>query len=72
MTKIPMENGADVMSLQELVETAARTLPKRQPRNCPPAIPPSLQLKWGLALLGEDKAHEYLEWFTRRLDTPHG
>jgi hypothetical protein len=36
----------------------------------PPAIDPILQLKWGLALLGEEKAKEYLRWLQSRLDNP--
>lgn len=35
-----------------------------------PNIDPVLRLKWGLALLGEDKAKEYLAWLQTRLDNP--
>jgi hypothetical protein len=34
----------------------------------PPPIDPLLRLKWGLALLGEEKAKEYLAWLQARLD----
>jgi hypothetical protein len=34
----------------------------------PPEIDPALRLKWGLALLGEEKAKEYLAWLLARLD----
>jgi hypothetical protein len=33
-----------------------------------PDIDPVLRLKWGLALLGDEKAKEYLEWLQTRLD----
>ena len=35
---------------------------------CPPAIDPLLQLKWGLALLGEEKAEQYLAWLRKRFN----
>lgn len=34
----------------------------------PPPIDPALRLKWGLALLGEEKAKAYLAWIEARLD----
>lgn len=34
----------------------------------PPEIDPALRLKWGLALLGEEKAKEYLAWLLARID----
>ena len=33
-----------------------------------PQIDHALQLKWGLALLGEDRAREYLLWLRDKLD----
>jgi hypothetical protein len=35
----------------------------------PPAIEPQVLFKWGLALLGEEKAKEYLAWLFSRIDT---
>lgn len=32
----------------------------------PPPIDPQLRLKWGLALLGKEKAAEYLAWLRAR------
>lgn len=44
-------------------------IPGRQkPPCCLPAIDPELQLKWGLALLGEEKARQYLTWLSLRLE----
>lgn len=37
-------------------------LPKKKSIFQPPPIDPALQMKWGLALLGEEKAKEYLRW----------
>ncbi len=36
-------------------------------RPAQPPIPPEVQLKWGLALLGEPAAHEYLTWLRCKL-----
>lgn len=33
----------------------------------PPPIDPQLQLKWGLVLLGEQRAKEYLAWLHTKL-----
>ncbi len=51
-----------------------------EPPGCPPAqkkrmlppppIDPHLQLKWGLVLLGEQRAKEYLAWLHRKLNGP--
>jgi hypothetical protein len=38
-----------------------------QPIPCPPDIEPQLLLKWGLALLGKERATEYLAWVRERL-----
>lgn len=37
-------------------------LPKEKGIFQPPQIDPAVRLKWGLALLGEEKAKEYLRW----------
>ncbi len=51
------------------VETTEEiTHTSRQQINCLPTIPPEVQLKWGLALLGEEKALEYLKWLTERIE----
>ena len=42
--------------------------PKKKTRCSPPDIDSYLQLKWGLALLGEDKSREYLAWLREKLD----
>lgn len=41
----------------------------KQPRKSDAAlhIDHALQLKWGLALLGKDRAREYLLWLERKL-----
>ncbi|GHO65523.1 hypothetical protein KSC_044150 [Ktedonobacter sp. SOSP1-52] len=36
-------------------------------RTRPPAIDPQIQLKWGLALLGTERATQYLTWMQARL-----
>lgn len=33
-----------------------------------PKIDRHLELKWGLALLGEEKARQYLDWLCTRLE----
>jgi len=48
--------------------TSPFNLPKKKGIFQPPEIDPILQLKWGLALLGEEKAKEYLAWLRARLD----
>lgn len=35
----------------------------------PPEIDPARRLKWGLALLGKERAAEYLVWLRTRLGT---
>lgn len=35
----------------------------------PPPIDPHIRLKWGLALLGKEKASEYLAWLRARFDS---
>ena len=40
---------------------------EKKTRHFPPQIDFPLQLKWGLALLGEEKAIQYLEWLYAKL-----
>jgi hypothetical protein len=37
-------------------------------QEIPPVLPAEMQLKWGLALLGKEKALEYLKWLTERIE----
>jgi hypothetical protein len=55
-------------TLAELTEETTRALARYKTPCCPPAIDPEKQLKWGLALLGEEKAREYVQWLRSRLD----
>ena len=55
-------------TLAELLKDTTYTRGKHKPPCGPPAIDPVLQLKWGLMLLGEEKATEYLRWLQSRLD----
>lgn len=50
-------------------QTEARSdaAPAPRPISEPPEIPLQLQLKWGLALLGTEKAKEYMVWLQARL-----
>ncbi len=41
---------------------------KKKLRFSPPDIDSYLQMKWGLALLGEEKSREYLAWLREKLD----
>ncbi|HEU5378041.1 MAG TPA: hypothetical protein VFV38_21680 [Ktedonobacteraceae bacterium] len=50
-----------------ITEASSDAAPALQPISDPPEIPLQLQLKWGLALLGEEKAKEYLAWLQVRL-----
>ncbi len=43
-------------------------LRKKKMRFSPPEIDHSLQLKWGLALLGEERSREYLAWLREKID----
>lgn len=48
------------------------TLPDHRPskkrlRFAPPDIDSYLQMKWGLALLGEEKSREYLAWLREKI-----
>ena len=55
-------------TLAGLTEETTHALNRYKTPCCPPAIDPEKQLKWGLALLGEEKATEYLKWLRSRLD----
>ncbi len=40
---------------------------KKKMRMSPPDIDRDLLMKWGLALLGEDRSREYLAWLRQKL-----
>ena len=50
---------------QGVQDDASRS--KKKMRHSPPQIDLFLQLKWGLTLLGEEKAKQYLEWLHAKL-----
>lgn len=50
------------------IKTSSDAAPVPRPISEPPEISFNLRLKWGLALLGEEKAAEYLAWLRARLD----
>ena len=52
----------------EATKTNYCIVPTPRPFPCPPEIAPHLRLKWGLALLGEEKARQYLDWLRTRLE----
>jgi hypothetical protein len=41
---------------------------EKKRRFVPPEIDRFLQMKWGLALLGEERSREYLEWLREKMD----
>jgi hypothetical protein len=43
---------------------------KQAKRLGAPFLDPLVQMKWGLSLLGEEKAAQYLAWMRKRL-RPH-
>lgn len=49
------------------MDNIGQTPQMERPPVTPPAVEPQLLLKWGLALLGEEKAKEYLAWLFSRL-----
>lgn len=57
-------------TLANLIEETTYIPDRHKPPCYPPAIDLVLQLKWGLTLLGEEKAQEYLRWLQSRLDNP--
>jgi len=40
---------------------------KKKRRPSPPEVDCYLQMKWGLALLGEERSTEYLAWFQEKI-----
>ena len=57
---------------QNEMKSAGSNDPERPAREMkrflPPKIDHYLQMKWGLALLGEEKGREYLAWLQKKLD----
>jgi hypothetical protein len=41
---------------------------EKKRRFAPPEIDRLLQMKWGLALLGEERSREYLAWLREKLN----
>jgi hypothetical protein len=58
-------SDATPASVATLPDTTPRRV--RKSRCKPPIIDDSTRLKWGLALLGKDKADQYLAWLRVRL-----
>ncbi len=66
---------ADVNEMGDVVSDASskkeacsdRVSNKKKMRSSPPEIDRHLQLKWGLALLGEEKSKEYLVWLREKI-----
>lgn len=50
------------------VKTSNHIASAKQPIPPPPEIAPQLSLKWGLTLLGEERAKQYLHWVRMRLE----
>lgn len=61
------ENGTSSISKKQVTSSARRSREKRK-RLSSPEIDRYIQMKWGLALLGEEKAKAYLAWIQARLD----
>ncbi|GAC1625175.1 MAG: hypothetical protein NVS4B7_15680 [Ktedonobacteraceae bacterium] len=55
------------MALYNKTKSVTPRCPNAQKKDLPPPIDPQLQLKWGLALLGKEKAAQYLIWKQHRL-----
>lgn len=47
--------------------TNARQQKQDRPHTTPPPIDASLQMKWGLALLGEEKGKQYIAWLVEKV-----
>jgi hypothetical protein len=47
--------------------SADRPTREKKRRFAPPEIDRLLQMKWGLALLGEERSREYLEWLREKI-----
>ena len=45
-----------------------RRTSKKKMRFTPPEIDRDLQMKWGLALLGEERSREYIAWLREKID----
>jgi hypothetical protein len=56
-----------LVALDSKTKSVTPHCPNTQKKNLPPPIDPQLQLKWGLALLGKEKAAQYLIWKRHRL-----
>jgi len=61
------ENGTSGISKKQATSPARRSREKKK-RLSSPEIDKYVQMKWGLALLGEEKAKQYLAWIQARLD----
>ncbi len=62
------EMGDVVSDVSWKKEACPDRLPsKKKMRFTPPDINRDLQMKWGLALLGEEKSREYLAWLREKL-----
>ncbi len=60
------ENGTSGISKKQAPSPARRAGEKK--KKLSPEIDRYIQMKWGLALLGEEKAKAYLAWIQARLD----
>jgi hypothetical protein len=66
---------ADVNEMGDVVSDASlkkearpdRVPNKKKMRSSPPEIDRHLQMKWGLALLGEERSREYLAWLKEKI-----
>jgi hypothetical protein len=67
MADVLKEEADHLMTLRELIEATAYKTGRQKLPCCPQTIPVELQLKWGLTLLGDEKARQYLEWVQIRL-----
>jgi len=61
------ENGTSGISKKQAPSPARRAREKKKKLSSP-EIDRYIQMKWGLALLGEEKAKAYLAWIQARLD----
>ncbi len=62
------EIGDIVSDASRQKEACSDRLPsKKKMRFTPPEIDRNLLMKWGLALLGEDKSREYLAWLSEKM-----
>jgi hypothetical protein len=62
------ERGGVVSDASWKEEASPDHRPSKKKLRCsPPDIDRHLQMKWGLALLGEEKSREYLAWLREKL-----